>query len=101
MPAASTQRAGLLDGRPVGRWTHTFSRCPVSVAVRSEAKLSPTTKQNDKKGGYWDTKTIRRVSTCLARRPESDSIHRRTWCRAGEDGRNPQRVSIAGPVGGV
>ena len=27
--------------QPVGRWTHTFSRCPVSVAVRSEAKLSP------------------------------------------------------------
>jgi hypothetical protein len=30
----------LLDGRPVGRWTHTFSRCPVSVAIRSETKLS-------------------------------------------------------------
>src|ERR1700734_1734619 len=25
----------------MGRWIHTFTRCPVSVAARSEAKLSP------------------------------------------------------------
>ena len=44
MPSASTRSAASHDA--VGRWTHTFSRCPVSVAVRSEVKLSSIIKQN-------------------------------------------------------
>src|SRR6266516_3777374 len=32
---------GALPLEAVGRWTHTFSRCPVSVAACSEAKMSP------------------------------------------------------------
>jgi hypothetical protein len=29
-------------------------------------RFAGETRRNNKKGGYWDTKTIRRVTTCLA-----------------------------------
>ena len=34
---------GALPLEAVGRWTHTFSRCPASVAACSKAKMSPHT----------------------------------------------------------
>ena len=51
--AASTQHAGLLDGKPVGQWIHTFSWCPVSVTAalqrRSETKMNPKNRGRDRK----------------------------------------------------
>ena len=41
MPSASTQ--SIASQNAMGRWTHTFTRCPVSVAAcHSEAERSPT-----------------------------------------------------------
>jgi hypothetical protein len=51
----------------------------------------------------WVTKPIRRVNTCLVRRPEA-GFNQRTWYRlltrqdTSSLHRNSQRVSIAGPV---
>ena len=39
LPSARTRSAGLVW--PVGRWIHTFSWCPVSVAACSEAEMNP------------------------------------------------------------
>jgi hypothetical protein len=49
----------------------------VSVAARSEAKMSPN--NNDKKGGDWDKKAIRHVLSDSLLRTEADSIHQ--WTR--------------------
>jgi hypothetical protein len=69
----SRAREALAARSQMGRWTHTFTRCPVTVAARSEAKSETVqrTRRNTKKGGHWDTKAIRRVSTCLMRRLEA------------------------------
>src|SRR5436305_1764764 len=41
LPSASTQ--SIASQNVMGRWTHTFTRCPVSVAAcHSEAERSPT-----------------------------------------------------------
>ena len=40
-PSASTHAERCLELEAVGRWTHTFSRCPVSVAACSSAKMFP------------------------------------------------------------
>jgi len=77
LPFASTRGAGC--SQPVGRWTHTFTRCPVSVAARSEAKLSPnnraTRASQQQKRGISDRKTIRRVNIYLVGRPEAGPIN--------------------------
>jgi hypothetical protein len=93
MASPSRAREALAARSQMGRWTHTFTRCPVSVAVRSEAKLSPTNRAarvstavcrrdaSQTKKGISDRKTIRRISICLVRRPETGLINQWTWYR--------------------
>jgi hypothetical protein len=57
MPFASTRSAGS-QSKPVGRWIHTFSWCPVSVAVRSEAEMNP----GGGGGGGGEAVTVGRVA---------------------------------------
>jgi hypothetical protein len=79
----SRAREALAARSQMGRWTHTFTRCPVSVAACSETKMSPNntesrawrlrfaveTRHNNKKGdlGYENNPTRRYLPRTQAR----------------------------------
>jgi hypothetical protein len=80
----SRAREALAARSQMGRWTYTFTRCPVSVAAYSETKISLNNTESrawrlrfavetrhKQKKGILDRKTIRRVSIYFVRRPEA------------------------------
>ena len=93
----------------MGRWTHTFTRCPVSVAACSETKMSPNnrvarvetairSRDASQQEGFPTRRYLPRTQARswfinqwmwyrLSTRQNTSSLHR-----------SSQRVSIAGPV---
>ena len=83
----------------MGRWTHTFTRCPVSVAACSETKMSPNNNRDASQQEGFPTR--RYLPRTQAR---SWFINQWIWYRlltrqnTSSLYRSSQRVSIAGPM---